>query len=164
MDFPRLVRTVSEPPWLPAGSSAEMWVGEDLDIPRPAVIVRLLVTRAPGELFCVPTAKGPDLPTSFLTTVHAWRPGVAGLCRDHLGHEVATRCVGYVRNIVPEPDEAYSLPAPVANIPVFTPRDPGVEPLPDRGSWVSRDEARRLLRERHWWLVACAALGWIEGV
>ncbi|GAB2570469.1 hypothetical protein Aab01nite_06000 [Paractinoplanes abujensis] len=160
MDFPRLVRTVPGAPWLPAGSTAEVWAGEDLDIPRPAVIVRLLLTRAPGEIFCVPTPRGPDLPTTVLGTVHRWQAGVAGLCRVHLGSEVATRCVGYVRNIVPEPDETYRLPVPDANVLVFTPRTEPPEPDGTLGAWVGRDEAPALLGQRHWWPIACVALGW----
>ncbi|MBL7257662.1 hypothetical protein [Paractinoplanes lichenicola] len=162
MDFPRLVRTVPGASWLPAGSTAEVWAGDDLDIPRPTVIVRLLLTRAPGEIFCVPTAKGLDIPTTCLTVAHEWQAGLASLCRVHLGEEVATRCVGYVRNIVPEPDDAYRLPVPVANVLVFTPRAETPPPDETLGTWVGRAEAPGLLGERHWWPIACAALGWIK--
>ncbi|MBM2615935.1 hypothetical protein JIG36_10240 [Actinoplanes sp. LDG1-06] len=156
MDFPRLIGSLPGAPWLPPGSSAEFWAGDDLDIPRPTPIVRLLVTRGGKEFYCVPTANGLDLPTLFLGTPEGWRlpvDGVAELCRRILGAPAETRCIGYVRNIVPEPDESYTLPVPVVNILVFTPRDPTLEPVAGDGTWVTEAPDGR-----HWWPVVREAL------
>ncbi|SNY42314.1 hypothetical protein [Paractinoplanes atraurantiacus] len=127
---PRLIRSVPAAAWLPPGSTAEVWAGDDLEVPPPAVIVRLAIFRA-RELYCVRTPRGFDLPTLFLDGLSPME-GVSRLTRQHLptapGGDVPTRCIGYVRNIVPEPDESYRLPAPLAHVPVFTPRDPTLDP------------------------------------
>ncbi|XVU21749.1 hypothetical protein ACQPZJ_31315 [Actinoplanes sp. CA-054009] len=153
----RLIRSVPAAAWLPAGSKAEVWAGDDLEVPAPTVIVRLAVFRA-GELFCVPTPRGFDIPTRFLAGLSAME-GVSGLTRQHLpptpgGGDVATRCIGYVRNVVPAPDKSYRLPAPLAHVPVFTPRDPALTPPEGTGTWIGAAEAPALLAERHWWPIA----------
>ncbi|MEU4622633.1 hypothetical protein AB0G04_22025 [Actinoplanes sp. NPDC023801] len=92
-----------------------------------------------------------------------WRPaaeGVRELTSRHLGRDAATRCVGFVRNVVPVGDESYRLPVPEAHVPVFVPRDPSLLPVDGSGSWVGASDAPALLAERHWWLIACEALGW----
>ncbi|MFF5083896.1 hypothetical protein ACFY36_43175 [Actinoplanes sp. NPDC000266] len=75
------------------------------------------------------------------------------------GGGVETRCVGYVRNIVPEPDEGYRLPVPLAHVPVFTPRDPALAPAEGAGTWIAAAEAPALLAERHWWPIAQETFG-----
>jgi hypothetical protein len=166
VDSPRLIRSVPDPGWLPAGSTAEVWVGAELEVPEPAVIVRLLVQRevpAGRELFCVETAKGADLPTVFLGTDDGWRPalaGVADLAARYLGRSAPTRCVGFVRNVVPTPDETYRLPAPTAHVPVFAPTDPSLVPSAGAGTWIGGTAAPSLLSGRHWWPIACELLGW----
>lgn len=153
----RLIGTTLEAPWLPPGGSAEVWAGDDCALPQPAIIVRLLVTRrqASGQnmFFCVPGAKGLDLPTRFLAIDHERAHPAAGLMpllHDVLGSvDVATRCVGYVRNVVPEPDDAYPHPAPWAHVPVFLAED-GMIPVVD-GDWITVEGGRDVLRARHWW-------------
>ncbi|WP_127502569.1 hypothetical protein [Actinoplanes solisilvae] len=168
INSPRLIRAVPKASWLPAGSTAEIWGGADIDAPEPAVIVRLLVQRdGPGgrELFCVSGARGPDLPTVFLGGPDGWRPakeGVSALTRQYLGTDAPTRCVGFVRNIVPRADDSYRLPVPVAHVPVFTPHDPTLQPAEDTGEWIGELQAATLLRERHWWLIARDTLGWTD--
>jgi hypothetical protein len=165
IDSPRLIRSVPGARWLPAGGTAEVWVGDDIDVPEPTVIVRLLIQReTPGgrELFCVHTPKGYDIPTLFLGGEDGWRPaaeGIADLTAQYLGTSTPTRCVGFVRNLVPAPDETYRLPAPVAHVPVFTPRE-SLAPPNDAGTWIGASDARSLLATRHWWPIACEALGW----
>jgi hypothetical protein len=162
IENPRLVRSVAGASWLPAGGTAEIWAGDDLAVPEPSVIVRLLLRRdgrdGGAELFCVRTPKGLDLPSLFLDGLSP-AAGVRDLALRHLGRDVATRCAGFVRNVVPVPDESYRLPAPLAHVPVFTPRDSPAAPIGD-GTWVGAAEAPTLLADRHWWLIACAALGW----
>ena len=153
----RLLAATEQAPWLPPGSAAEVWVGADCAVPEPAIIVRLLLTRRTGTdnpaFFCVPTAKGPDLPTRFLGTGHERvRPydGLVLLLGDVLGDgDAATRCVGYVRNVVPRPDDSYPHPTPRAHVPVFVGLDAG-KPVAD-GEWVSLGRGRAELRSRHWW-------------
>jgi len=166
IDSPRLIRSVPGAPWLPTGSTAEMWAGDDIEVPEPTVIVRLLLKRetaAGTELFCVRSPKGLDIPTAFLGDGDGWRPapeGIAGLVSRYLDDDAPTRCVGFVRNVVPEPDEAYRLPVPLAHVPVSTPRNPELSPSSETGTWLGATRALALLTERHWWPIACAALGW----
>jgi hypothetical protein len=107
----RLVSRTVGAPWLPPGGDAEVWVGDIDSLPGPSLIVRLLLTRrtgsGPTRFFCVPSAKGLDLPTRFLDQ-DTERPdpsrGVARLVAAVLGpRDVTTRCVGYARNVVPGP-------------------------------------------------------------
>ncbi|GAA0502085.1 hypothetical protein Ade02nite_37840 [Paractinoplanes deccanensis] len=67
---------------------------------------------------------------------------------------VATRCIGFVRNIVPVPDASYRLPVPLAHVPVFTPRDPQLRPADSAGTWIGLADGADLLGERHWWPIA----------
>ncbi|NNG38738.1 NUDIX hydrolase [Flexivirga sp. ID2601S] len=150
----RLVAETPEAPWLPPGSTAEVWAGADCDTPDPSIIVRLLITRLGDEteFFCVPTPKGPDLPTRFLG------PGAERSSADdglrHLQQETvddaesSTRCVGFVRNVVPHPDGDYPHPTPDAYVPVFAAeRAHPVVP----GEWFTLDSAPTALHGRHWW-------------
>jgi hypothetical protein len=182
IEVPRLVRSVPGAAWLLAGGTAEIWVGDDLEVPQPSVIVRLLLRRDPSELFCVRTPKGLDLPTLFLDGLSP-AAGVRELALRHLGRDVATRCAGFVRNVVPVAGDSYRLPVPLAHVPVFTPHDPSAAPSAGGtrgdaaggtgadatggtgadatgGTWVGAADASVLLAERHWWLIACEALGW----
>jgi hypothetical protein len=166
IDSPRLIRSVPDAPWLPAGSTAEVWAGTDVEVPSPTVIVRLLVQRGP-ELFCVQTPKGLDIPTLFLGEANGWRPASAGitdLTSRYFAAGLPTRCVGFVRNVVPIPDPAYHLPAPIAHVPVFMPRAPAPPPPSAAGTWVPAADAPALLADRHWWPIACEALGWPPAV
>jgi hypothetical protein len=154
----QLIATTPEAPWLPPGSSAEVWVGEGCAAAEPVIIVRLLLTRRnasdSAEFFCVPTARGLDLPTRFLgvdSERERASDGLARLVHEVLGlSEVATRCVGYVRNVVPAPDGEYPHPTPRAHVPVFVPVTADAQPVMD-GEWVALDRGRTELEARHWW-------------
>jgi hypothetical protein len=161
----RLARRTVEAPWLPAGSDAEVWVGDIDSLPEPSIIVRLLLTRrsgpGPTRFFCVPSAKGLDLPTRFLDR-DTERPdpsrGVARLVTAVLGPgAVTTHCVGYVRNVVPVPDADYPHPTPWAHVPVVV-VDGAPEPAVD-GEWVDLESARDQLSTRHWWPIVEHHLG-----
>jgi hypothetical protein len=137
----RLVASTPNAPWLPPGST------------------RLLLTRVVSgcepAIFCVEAAKGLDLPTRFLGGDNGWSAPTAGvddLSQDILGGVVPTRCVGYVRNVVPAPDETYTYPTPHVHVPVFVPTSP-TEPVAP-GEWVSLSKGRDELTARHWWPVA----------
>ena len=106
MTAARLLGTTVGAPWLPPGSDAEVWVGDLDSLPEPSIIVRLLLTRhagdGPARFFCVPGAKGLDLPTRFLEPGPERSDpavGVGRLVAQVLGvREVGTHCVGFVRN------------------------------------------------------------------
>lgn len=96
--------------------------------------------------------KGLDLPTKFLD-----RPVNGFGAGRNRGSDVAdtgradltTRCTGYVRNVVPHPDDTYPHPVPHAHLPVIV-VDAQVEPVV-AGTWVTLDAARQSLDARHWW-------------
>lgn len=152
-----LIATKPDAPWLPEGSTAEVWAVRNGRVPDPCIIVRLLLLRqlASGvaEFFCVPTHRGLDLPTlSLVTDPTPMTPteGLAELAEHTVGRAGVTgRCIGYVRNVVPHPDASYPHPTPWAHVPVFVPTEP-VEPVAE-GSWVTLDSARADLSVRHWW-------------
>lgn len=163
-DEERIIMTTPEAPWLPRGSSAEAWVGADCKGFDPAVIVRLLITRTgeeEGEFFTVPTARGDDLPTLHLGPDKGrlgWTEGLHTLLAATVGRtDVPTRCVGYVRNVVPRPDAEYPHPTPHAHVPVFL-IDAPVEPVGE-GNWHTVASARSSLEARHWWPIVHHHLG-----
>ncbi|GAB3867097.1 hypothetical protein GCM10028801_40350 [Nocardioides maradonensis] len=157
----RLLSSVVDAPWLPAGSTAQAWVGEGCPVPEPVIIVRLLLTRggADGpELFTVPTERGADLPTLRLGAGTGWAAGLAELAlRVHGRPGSAHRCIGYIRNVVPTPDADYPHATPWAHVPVFAPLE-RVEPVVE-GEWVSLRSGRAGLGARHWWPIVEHHLG-----
>lgn len=125
------------------GSSADVWAGENCAPAEPAIIVRPLLTKRGSsgrpEFFCVPTGRGLDLPTRFLGAGDERAlpsEGLALVADDVLGDsEVSTRCVGYVRNVVPTPTDDYSHPTPWAHVPVFVAVG-AAQPVVD-GEWIT---------------------------
>lgn len=153
----RKISVVVGAPWLPPGSSAETWVGNTFPPAEPAVITRLLVIRQrqghQPEFFCVPTMKGPNLPTRYLGDESVREPLVEGTSRliseIFEQTDVATHCIGFIRNVVPAPDPSYVYPAPWANVPVFLVA--GTAPPIVDGEWFNADRAGTELADRHWW-------------
>jgi len=155
----RLVASTADASWLPPGSTAEVWACDSTASPEPVIIVRFLLTRVVAgrepEIFCVEVTKGLDLPTRFLGGDNGWTASTVGLddlSQDLFGRLVPTRCVGYVRNVVPTPDETYQYPTPYAHVPVFTATSTH-EPIAP-GHWVPLSRGRVELSTRHWWPVA----------
>ena len=165
----QVIAVTADPPWLPSGSRAEVWAGDDCHPPDPVIIVRLLLTTPeaadPPQFFCVPTSKGLDLPSRFLGDGHDRLPparGLAALAGDVLGtSEVETRCVGYVRNVVPRPAHDYAHPVPFAAVPVFAAVNAS-QPV-TRGEWITADDGAAQLATRHWWPIVEAHLGRPKG-
>lgn len=157
MTTARLIFRTPDAPWLPPGSEAEVWAGGVNSLPQPTIIVRLLVTRRSDQgrsnFFCVPSAKGLDLPTRFLNPEHErLHPlsAAAQLLGEVLGSEdVGMRCVGYVRNVVPIPDANYKHPTPFAHVAVLA-LESSADPIVT-GEWVDLETARDSLTPRHWW-------------
>ena len=153
-----LVAQVPEAPWLPPGSTAQVWVGRDCVGYEPTIIVRLLVTRSSDEgeqFFTTRSTKGDDLPTLFLGSAgQRLSPdaGLLALLEGTIGRrDATTRCIGFVRNVVASPDESYAHPTPHAHVPVFLVTNDAT-PTAD-GSWFTLDTARPTMQERHWWPV-----------
>ena len=152
----RLITSTPCAPWLPDGSTAEAWAGSDCTVPDPSIIVRLLLVRQMAgatEFFCVPTDRGLDLPTLRLGSGAALMTAGQGLAllasRTCDRADAPHHCVGYIRNVVPNPDSAYPHPTPWAHVPVFVPTE-AVNPVCD-GTWLNPDSARDGLSVRHWW-------------
>ena len=152
-----------EAAWLPVGSTAQVWVGDDCLGFDPAIIVRLLLTRPSpdGEqFFTVAAPQGDDLPTLFLGHSDQRRSvedGVQELAAQIVGDpEAPVQCVGFVRNVVPTPDETYTHPVPHAGVPVFRVTIDAVPVV--EGTWYTPEVARATLQERHWWPIVMHAL------
>lgn len=151
------IATTLDPSWLPPDSSAEVWVGHCCHVAKPVIVVRLLlIRRTPNnelEFFCVPTPKGPNLPTRYLWTDSPEKPtadGIKDLMKEVFGRtDLATRCVGFIRNVVPVPDTSYAYPSPWAHVPVFLITDAASAIV--EGGWFSTSQGRAELSERHWW-------------
>ncbi|NYE94008.1 hypothetical protein FHU41_000229 [Psychromicrobium silvestre] len=102
-----------------------------------------------------PAAKGLDLPTRFLWTEPIFTPlsvGLSDLKQEVFGQQqIPHRCVGFVRNVVPQADASYRYPTPWAHVPVYLMTEP-LEPIV-AGHWLSVEKAREELSERHWWRI-----------
>lgn len=149
-----ILLSVPDAPWLPPGGRAE--VVRSPTAPRPTGLVRLLVRRD-GTVFCTPRDDGRlDLPTRRVSgddpdgSVTARR-----LVRDVLGPGARPSPVGYVRNVVPAPDDDYPWPVPVAH---FTVWEAVGEPVRD-GRWVDVSVGSSVLGTRHWWPLVAGAPG-----
>jgi hypothetical protein len=157
MSDARQIANVLDAPWLPPGSSAEVWVGDDCRAPHPAIVTRLLLLKrnSSGELefFCVPTPKGPNLPTRYLftgTDRESSPEGASSLMCEVFGRaDLPTRCIGFVRNVVPTPAAGYTYPSPWAHVPVFLVTDTAA-PIVD-GAWFGAGRGQSELSDRHWW-------------
>lgn len=144
-------------PWLPSGSSAEVWVGNNFPATEPAIVTRLLhIRRTPGhepEFFCVPTTRGPNLPTRYLwngSDSESLSVGTSRLIWEIFEQtNVAARCIGFIRNVVHTPNSSYTYPVPWAHVPVFLVANTA-HPIVD-GEWFGADRARIELSDRHWW-------------
>ena len=119
---------------------------EDAAPPEPTCMVRVLVTRR-GAVLTRRRAdgRGPDIPTHPVgddSVAHTLQSVLAGL-----GSEVgAVRLLGWVRNVVDEPDPGYPWPTPEAYFAVWH-----CEVAPDsdlEGEWLQPGEAEGHLGER----------------
>jgi len=63
--------------------------------------------------------------------------------------DLATRCIGFIRNVVPTPDPGYTYPPPWAHVPVFLITDTAGPII--AGDWLGADRAQAELSDRHWW-------------
>ncbi|WP_146238885.1 hypothetical protein [Arthrobacter livingstonensis] len=103
------------------------------------------------EFVCRPTSKGPNLPTRYLWADDAQESPADGgsfLMRDVFGRtDLATRCVGFIRNVAPSPDAGFGYPSPWAHVPVYLVTGEA-QPVVD-GDWFSAERGLAGLSERH---------------
>ena len=151
----RVLESVPDPPWLPAGSTVQV-IRSSVAL-EPMSLVRLLLRRG-DDVFCVPregTGKL-DLPTRATDAGDpdgAW--AIAALTAATVGMPRQARFVGAVRNVVPSPPSTYPWPAPIAHFGVWhADASPIVE-----GSWVDIRSADSPLQERHWYPLVIDTIG-----
>jgi hypothetical protein len=136
-------------PWLPRGGCADVVLAHSDVPPDPVCLARLLVLRE-GQVLTWPRAdgRGPDIPTRAVDD-RGVRACVDALVRDVVGPTRPTRLLGYVRNVVRAPVDAYPWPAPQAHFAVWLCElSPGVRA---HGVWLDLDDAEPVLGDRHWW-------------
>lgn len=64
--------------------------------------------------------------------------------------------MGFIRNVVPLPDDSYQHPTPHAHVPVFAVT--ADVPPTVQGRWYGLDQAQSDLAVRHWWPIVAWAL------
>jgi hypothetical protein len=140
-------------PWLPAGGRADVVLaGPGSPVPAPACLVRVLATRDDRILARQrPDGRGLDIPTRPVDD-GAVDDRLRGLVAEAVGGLVPTTLLGWVRNVVPEPGDAYPWPTPEACFVVWHCAVPGGHD-PD-GVWLDAAEAPAVLGDRHWWPLA----------
>jgi hypothetical protein len=148
----RVVRSVPNAAWLPAGGRADVIASRQDDAPATTVVVRLALLRG-GDLLAVerPDGNGLDLPTAAVGD-DGPLAALAKLYAALLGSAptVPPRLLGYVRNTVTSPVDDYPWPAPRACFAVYLERLRLADEA-GMGSWVAVAEAGSLLSQRHWW-------------
>lgn len=157
MTVARRISSLADAPWLPAGSSAEAWVGSSCLVADPVIVVRLLITRETQagdlEFFCALTPRGINIPTQYLWTDHreeSFEAGRARLLDDVVGrHDFETPCIGYIRNVVPIPDQSYVYPVPWAHVPVLLLAHIAAPQID--GEWHTLATGRPAMSRQHWW-------------
>jgi hypothetical protein len=157
----RVLQSTANAPWLPPGGRADVITSRQDDPPPNTVVVRLAVT-GPGGLLVERRPDGdPDLPSRAVV------PGSAAAVLADLvastvgsaGRGVPT-LIGYVRNVVRDPDGAYPWPTPFACFAVHAlSTDRLAAPS---GEWIALEDSASRLGHRHWWPVVALHLGLIS--
>ncbi|KGN30638.1 hypothetical protein N802_06485 [Knoellia sinensis KCTC 19936] len=146
----RVVVSTREPAWLPSGSRADVIASRQDSAPPMTVLVRVAVHGVDGLLVVPrPDGDGVDLPSRTLAAGEAPEDAVDALLNE-LGMPSAPHSVlGYVRNVVRQPDAHYPWPVPFACFTVYAVRAP--ESAPVTGEWCPAPEQQERLAMRHWW-------------
>lgn len=148
----RVVASVPDAPWLPPGSRADVIASRQEDPPSHTVVVRLALRRG-TDLAVVdrPDRRGADLPSAPVGGLAA-TDAVDRLHRVVTGGPapVGLRLVGYVRNVVREPDADYPWPTPLASFALWGRELDDAEDLL-AGRWMPAGEQSLALGDRHWW-------------
>ena len=145
----RVLHSQVRPSWLPPGSRVDVIASRQQSPPANTVVVQLLALGAGQVLLVRDDDGGLDLPSSRVgsgTVAQA----LARVQVAALGDEDDAPLAGYVRNTVPDPDQGYGWPAPLACFAVFTRKvEPGSRP--GTGQWLRLEDATGQLLGRHWW-------------
>jgi len=158
----RVLQSTPDAPWLPLGGRADVITSRQDSPPPNTVVVRLAVTGPRGLLVHRRPDGDPDLPSR---PVGPQTPEAAlgGLVASVVGEagRVSPSLIGYVRNVVRQPDDLYPWPTPFACF--------AVHALPSRGSgphvtgeWIALPDSTAQLSGRHWWPVVALHLGLIS--
>lgn len=158
----RVLQSTSDAAWLPSGGRADVITSRQDAPPPNTVVVRLAVTGPRGVLVLPRPDGDPDLPSR---SVGAGTPheALAQLVTATLGGSVRREpaLIGYVRNVVRQPDDGYAWPTPFACF--------AVHALPVEGrvtdaavEWISLQDTAAALVRRHWWPVLALHLGLIS--
>ena len=157
----RVLQSTADAPWLPPGGRADVITSRQDNPPPNTVVVRLAVTGARGLLVERRADGDLDLPS---------RPVAPGTAQQALGALVASALgsvgpvqptlIGYVRNVVREPDDGYPWPTPFACFAVHALPFEGGRPV--AGEWIALEDSAPALGHRHWWPLVALHLGLIS--
>ncbi|WP_245617293.1 DUF4031 domain-containing protein [Knoellia subterranea] len=148
----RVVTSTPEAPWLPPGSRADVIASRQDDAPPNTVVVRALVRDARGVLVVERAdGGGPDLPTRRVQSGERADEAVAALAADFGLNPHRAHLVGYVRNVVREPDVDYGWPTPHACFAVFGLPGPHDSLAAGTARWLASERHAADLGSRHWW-------------
>lgn len=146
----RVVESTPDAPWLPPGSRADV-IASRQDNPPPNTVVVRAVIRNDGALLVVERAdgRGPDLPTRTVGEGETAEAALRTLCEDLGVPAEGATLLGYVRNVVRQPDATYPWPTPTACFVLFAVPADGA---PDAAvTWLPVHTQKAELGERHWW-------------
>lgn len=151
----RVVLSTPDAPWLPPGGRADVIASRQDNAPPRTVVVRAVLRDERG-LHVVERAdgRGLDLPTRPVTDGEHPSDAVRALAHDLGVRSERASLLGYVRNVVREPDAGYPWPVPTACFALFVLPASGLA----GGLWLPAARQPGELGERHWWpLVAPGA-------
>jgi len=158
----RVLQSTSNAHWLPPGGRADVITSRQDNPPPNTVVVRLAVTGPRGLLVQRRPDGDPDLPSrpvgprtteESLSDLVASTVGSAG--------RAAPSLIGYVRNVVREPDDGYPWPTPFACFAVHALPSDGRK-SGGEGEWITLQDSAADLGHRHWWPVVALHLGLIS--
>lgn len=153
----RVVLSTPDAPWLPPGGRADVIASRQDDAPPRTVVVRAVLRDARGiHVVARADGRGLDLPMRHVAVGESPSDALRALGDElGLGSDRAP-LIGYVRNVVREPDAGYPWPVPTACFALFALPAGGLT----GGRWLPTAQQEVELGERHWWpLVAPGADG-----
>lgn len=157
----RVLQSTADAPWLPPGGRADVITSRQDTPPPNTVVVRLAVTGPRGLLVRRRPDGDADLPSRPVGTATP-ESALGGLVASVVGGpgRVSPSLIGYVRNVVREPDDAYPWPTPFACFAIHALSAEGGGAVL-AGEWVAVEENASRLAHRHWWPVVALHLGLI---
>lgn len=146
----RVVQSTPDAPWLPPGSRADV-IASRQDNPPPNTVVVRAAVRAEQGLLVVdrPDGAGLDLPSRSVEPGGSAESALEALCAGLGVGPAGASLLGYVRNVVRNPDDTYHWPTPHACFAVFA--VPLGAASPSVGTWCAPARQEQELGGRHWW-------------